>query len=79
MKKFFYNSWPIFAILFLVFIFFWKFFLKGLIPTPADITVGVYFSWLDYHWGFSTGVLVKNHLTAFRYSFAFISLAFGSN
>ncbi len=62
MKKFLFNSWPIFVILFLVFIFFWKFFLKGLIPTPADITVGVYFPWLDYRWGFSTGVPVKNPL-----------------
>lgn len=62
MKKFFSNNWPIFVILFLVFIFFWKFFLKGLIPMPADITVGVYFPWLDYHWGFPTGVPVKNPL-----------------
>lgn len=29
---------------------------------PADITVGVYFPWLDYHWGFPTGVPVKNPL-----------------
>lgn len=29
---------------------------------PADITVGLYFPWLDYKWGFSTGVPVKNPL-----------------
>jgi len=29
---------------------------------PADITVGLYFPWLDYKWGFPTGVPVKNPL-----------------
>ncbi|MCJ7804816.1 YfhO family protein, partial [Patescibacteria group bacterium] len=62
LKKFFSKSWPIFVIFLLVFVFFWKFFLKGLIPMPADITVGLYFPWLDYKWGFSTGVPVKNPL-----------------
>lgn len=61
-KKFFSKSWPILLIFLLVFIFFWKFFLKGLVPMPADITVGLYFPWLDYKWGFPTGVPVKNPL-----------------
>jgi len=45
-------------------LFFWKFFLKGLLPIPADITVGMYFPWLDYQWGFPTGVPVKNPLVS---------------
>ena len=61
-KKFFLNHWPIWLIVVLVVLFFWKFFLKGLIPMPADITVGLYFPWLDYKWGFTTGVPVKNPL-----------------
>jgi len=61
-KRFFSKTWPILLILGLVFVFFWKFFLKGLMPMPADITVGLYFPWLDYKWGFPTGVPVKNPL-----------------
>ena len=61
-KKFFFHNWPIFAIFFLVFIFFWQFFLKGLLPIPSDIIVGLYFPWLDYKWGTITGVPVKNPL-----------------
>jgi hypothetical protein len=53
---------PILIFAILVVIFFWKFFLKKLLPIPADITVGLYFPWLDYKWGFPTGVPVKNPL-----------------
>ena len=43
--------------------FFWKFFLKGLVPVPADIIVGIYFPWRDYIWNdFTTGVPFKNGL-----------------
>ncbi|HUV42553.1 MAG TPA: YfhO family protein [Patescibacteria group bacterium] len=59
-KKF----WPIILIAFLIIVFFWKFFFKGLIPFPADFIVGVYYPWLDYNWGFPTGVPVKNPLLA---------------
>lgn len=52
----------IFFFAFLTFVFFWKFFLKGLVPIPADIIVGLYYPWLDYKWGFPTGVPVKNPL-----------------
>jgi len=61
-KKFFLNHWPIWLAIVLVIAFFWKFFLRDLIPMPADITVGLYFPWLDYKWGFPTGVPVKNPL-----------------
>jgi len=57
-KKFFY----LFFIFLIWLLFFWKFFFKGLLPIPADITVGAYYPWLDYKWGFSTGVPIKNPL-----------------
>ena len=61
-KSLFFRFWPISVIFFLVFVFFWKYFLKGLVPIPSDIIVGMYFPWLDYKWGFPTGVPVKNPL-----------------
>lgn len=45
-----------------VFILFSSFFFKGLLPMPADITVGLYYPWLDYKWGYPVGVPVKNPL-----------------
>jgi len=38
------------------------FFLQGKIPIPADITVGLYYPWLNQKWGNSVGVPVKNPL-----------------
>ncbi len=43
-------------------LFFWKFFLRGFIPLPADIITGLYYPWLDYQWGNLVGVAVKNPL-----------------
>lgn len=43
-------------------IFLNPFFLKGLIPIPADITVGLYYPWLNQKWGTTAGVPVKNPL-----------------
>ncbi|MCX6724483.1 MAG: YfhO family protein [Candidatus Shapirobacteria bacterium] len=54
MKKFFSNSWPFLIIIGLVFIFFWKFFFKGLLPIPGDIITGLYFPWIDYFPGTPT-------------------------
>ncbi len=62
LKKFFSKSWPIFVIFLLVFVFFWKFFFKGLVPIPGDIITGMYFPWLDYKWGYAVGVPIKNPL-----------------
>lgn len=56
------KYWPILAVFGLVAIFFYKVWLKGLVPIPADITVGLYFPWLDYKWGFPAGVPVRNPL-----------------
>lgn len=56
---------PILCILLVVFIFFWKYFLRGLVPIPADFIVGTYYPWLDYVWeSYSAGVPVKNPLLA---------------
>lgn len=55
----------IFPIIFLVLVsivFFYKFFFSGLIPIPADITVGMYYPWLNQKWGNIVGVSVKNPL-----------------
>lgn len=59
-RMFWRRSWPFLVMILLVAVFFWKFFLKGLIPIPADITVGMYYPWLDYKWGYAVGVPVKN-------------------
>lgn len=62
LKSLFFRFWPIIVIFFLVFVFFWKFFFKGLIPVPGDIIAGMYLPWLDYKWGYVVGVPVKNSL-----------------
>lgn len=54
--------WPILVIFALVLIFFYPVWLRGLVPIPADITVGLYYPWLDYKWGYEVGVPVKNNL-----------------
>jgi hypothetical protein len=56
-------NWPFLIILLVTLIFFWKFFLKGLVPIPADIITGTYFPWYDLHFaGFPAGVPVKNNI-----------------
>lgn len=62
---------PIFLILAVVIIFFYPVWLKGQVPIPADMIVGVYFPWLDYKWGYSTGVPVKNPITSDVVSFTY--------
>lgn len=58
------RFWPLLAIVFIVFVFFWKVFLKGLVPIPGDLIVGAYYPWLDYKWGYEVGVPVKNPITS---------------
>jgi hypothetical protein len=63
MIKFFKKNFSIILLLVIVFLFFWKFFLKRLIPFPGDMLVGAYYPWLDYKWsGFTTSVPIKNPL-----------------
>ena len=61
-KRWFNRFWPVLVIGGAVLIFFWPFFIKGLVPLPADIITGMYFPWLDYKWGYPVGVPVKNPL-----------------
>ena len=50
-------------LIFISLLFFWKFFLKGLVPIPADLIVGIYYPWRDYIWnGLIAGVPFKNGL-----------------
>ncbi len=66
LKRFSLFKFPYFYPLLLVLIslaFSWKFFLKGLVPIPADIIVGIYHPWRDHIWnGLVAGVPFKNGL-----------------
>jgi uncharacterized membrane protein YfhO len=53
---------PILFIFLVWILLFHPFWLKGLLPIPADIITGLYYPWLDYKWGFPVGVPVKNPL-----------------
>lgn len=53
---------PKIAIIAATVIFYYKFFFKGLLPIPSDITTGIYYPWLDYKWGNIVGVGVKNNI-----------------
>lgn len=56
------SAWPYIFFLFVWLVLFLPFWSRGLYPIPADIITGVYYPWLDYKWGFSVGVPVKNPL-----------------
>jgi len=56
------NLWVSLFLIILSVFFFKDFFFKKLIPIPADITVGMYYPWLNHHWGNATAVPVKNPL-----------------
>ncbi len=45
---------------------------KGFIPLPVDTLVGAYHPWLDYKWGFITGVPVKNALLSDAFSHFYV-------
>ncbi len=68
---FFKKTWPFWVILLIVCTFFWKVFLLKQVPLPADFVVGVYYPWLDYKWGYSVGVPVKNPITTDVVSFTY--------
>lgn len=50
--------------------FFYQIFL-GKIPISGDVMVGGYLPWLDYTWGYPTGVPVKNPITSDTISLIF--------
>ena len=70
-KHLFKDFWPLLIIILAVVGFFWKVVFKGMVPLPADFVVGAYYPWLDYKWGFVTGVPVKNPLTTDVVSFTY--------
>jgi len=54
---------PYIFIVLVVFVFFWQFFIKGLIPAPADTIVGLYHPFRDlYAKNYPNGVPFKNFL-----------------
>jgi uncharacterized membrane protein YfhO len=54
---------PYLFIILLVFVFFWQFFIKGLLPIPADTIVGLYHPFRDlYSKNYPNGVPFKNFL-----------------
>lgn len=69
--RFFKKSLPILLIVGIVLTFFWKVVFKNQVPIPGDFVVGVYYPWLDYKWGFPTGVPVKNPITTDVVSFTY--------
>ncbi len=71
LQNFFKKVFPLFLISISIALFFWKFFIKGYIPIPADFVVGTYYPWLDYKWGYEVQVPVKNPITADVVSFSF--------
>lgn len=57
LKRFFH---PVILLTLLIIGLYWQFFLQGKIPVPADTLVGAYYPWLDYKWGYTVGVPIKN-------------------
>ncbi|MCL4383972.1 YfhO family protein [Patescibacteria group bacterium] len=63
LKKSLVITLPFLSILFIVFLFYHQFFLKKLLPIPADIITGMYYPWLNLKFpSYPTGVPVKNYL-----------------
>lgn len=56
------KFWPFLVFALATLVYYWKVFLRGEVPIPADLMVGAYMPWLEYKWGFPTGVPVKNPL-----------------
>lgn len=53
---------PVLGFLFLTIIFFWQFFLKGLMPIPSDTIVGLYHPYRDFYQEYPNGIPFKNFL-----------------
>lgn len=62
---------PAVVVIGLVFLFFWKVVVRGLVPLPADLLVSAYLPWSDYKWGYSTGVPVRNPIVSDSISFTY--------
>jgi len=71
-KKSVLRWWPIGVLLAVVLLFFWKVWIKGLVPFPGDLMVGAYYPWLEYKWGYDVGVPIKNPLISDVFSQVYI-------
>jgi hypothetical protein len=60
------------SLVFVMFIFLWKVFIKGYIAMPADLLVGAYFPWHEYKWGYVVNVPIKNSLISDSFSQFFV-------
>ncbi len=57
------NIFPVLIITGLVLLFFWQFFLKGLLPIPSDTIIGLYHPFRDlYAKNYPRGIPFKNYL-----------------
>ena len=63
---------PVFLIIGFIFVLFKDMFFYDKVPLPGDTLIGAYFPWLDYKWGFSVGVPVKNPPTSDAFSQFFV-------
>lgn len=71
-KTFSYKIFPLLFFFFLTFVFYYKVFIKNLIPFPADMLVGAYYPWLDSKWGNIVGVVIKNPIISDVFSQIFL-------
>ncbi|KKT78371.1 MAG: hypothetical protein UW73_C0003G0019 [Microgenomates group bacterium GW2011_GWB1_44_8] len=63
---------PVAILLLIFFALYWDFFIKGMIPIPADALVATYYPWVDYKWGYITGVPIKNSVISDVFSQFFL-------
>ncbi len=66
------KLWPLGLIILICSLIYYEFVFLGKVPLPADTLVGAYFPWLDYKWGYTVGVPVKNALTSDAFSTFFV-------
>lgn len=68
-----------FIILISVGMFFYPVFLRGLVPIPSDIIVGLYYPWFDDTRGYTVGVPVKNNIPSDIVSLIYPQKLFAAN
>lgn len=64
-------AFPVVVIIGIVCAFFYRTLIFSEVPIPGDLVIGTYYPWLDYKWGYSTGVPVKNPITTDVVSFIY--------
>jgi len=51
---------PVLILLLICLSFYWPVFFQKKVVFPGDMLVGAYYPWLEYKWGYQTGVPIKN-------------------